>query len=168
MKLIRRRADFQIDDPSLMRVLDAAREEALVRRSRVVDPRHLLLGLLSTDDPLLPRLLARAGVDLAGLGSGVRAALPPPVGAPGPREAGRALAYTPEATRILELAAEESDELEHPRIGPEHLLIALLRHRGDAAALVRQAGLTLEAARSHLFGVRQERASSGDEEPSDA
>jgi ATP-dependent Clp protease ATP-binding subunit ClpA len=88
----------------------------------------------------------------------VRAALPPPVGAPTLREADRVLAYVPEATHVLELAAEESHELEHPRIGPEHLLIALLRHRGDAAALLREAGLTLEAARSHLFGVRQEGA----------
>lgn len=44
--------------------------------------------------------------------------------------------YTRRVVRLVDLARKESSRLEHKHIGPEHLLLALLREEGGAAALV--------------------------------
>jgi ATP-dependent Clp protease ATP-binding subunit ClpA len=56
-----------------------------------------------------------------------------------------------EVRRVVELAGEEASRLGHRYVGPEHLLLGMLRDGDSAAARVLQAeGVDLEAARAAL------------------
>jgi ATP-dependent Clp protease ATP-binding subunit ClpA len=56
-----------------------------------------------------------------------------------------------EVRRVVELAGEEASRLGHRYVGPEHLLLGMLRDGDSAAARVIQAeGVDLEAARAAL------------------
>ena len=56
-----------------------------------------------------------------------------------------------EVRRVVELAGEEASRLGHRYVGPEHLLLGMLRDGDSAAARVLQAeGVDLEAARATL------------------
>jgi ATP-dependent Clp protease ATP-binding subunit ClpA len=159
MSLFRRKPEYQITDRAVMRILDVARDAVLYRRVRVIDPRYLLLGLLDSDDPLLGDVLRGAGLDVPRARARLEAVLPAVVGPPDARAADRVLPYSGDSTRALELAAEEAvalDDASGP--GPVHLLIALLRQGGEAAAVLSGAGLTLDAAYEHLGFLRQESA----------
>jgi ATP-dependent Clp protease ATP-binding subunit ClpA len=52
--------------------------------------------------------------------------------------------------RILDLAREEADRLGHRYLGPEHLLLGILRDDGNAAEILRAHGVDLDAARVAL------------------
>ena len=69
---------------------------------------------------------------------------PPPGAEPTPAR----LRVAPEARAAVQLAGEEATALGAPRMGSEHLLLGILRAGdGKAAAVLRAAGVTLEAAR---------------------
>jgi ATP-dependent Clp protease ATP-binding subunit ClpA len=73
------------------------------------------------------------------------AATDPP---PGAEPTGPRLRVAPEARAAVQLATEEAAALGAPRMGSEHLLLGILRAGdGTAAAALRRAGVTLEAAR---------------------
>jgi hypothetical protein len=56
-----------------------------------------------------------------------------------------------EVRRIVELAGEEASRFGHCYIGPEHLLVGMLREHGSGAARILQAeGVDLDAARAAL------------------
>jgi ATP-dependent Clp protease ATP-binding subunit ClpA len=61
------------------------------------------------------------------------------------------VAFTQPARRVWLLAQQEAQRLHHHDIGPEHLLLGLLRH-GDnrAAGVLRTHGLDLETARAEV------------------
>jgi hypothetical protein len=52
--------------------------------------------------------------------------------------------------RVLELATEEAARFGHRYVGPEHLLLGLLRDAGPAARILQAQGVDLEAARTAL------------------
>jgi quinol monooxygenase YgiN len=129
------------------RALFFARYEASQLGSPTVDAEHLLLGLLREGSGATARIVGGSGLDLLK----VRAAV-------GDASAGRPKVATsvemPIAERCksaLQQAASESDRLEQPFIGPEHLLLALL-HQPDSLAgrILDEAGLTLATARAVL------------------
>ena len=73
-----------------------------------------------------------------------------------------------EVRRVVELAGEEASRFGHGYIGPEHLLVGMLRDRHSGAARVLQAeGVDLEAARAAL-GRLAARGVVPDPRPSDA
>ena len=56
-----------------------------------------------------------------------------------------------ESTRVLQYASEEADALKHRSVGPEHLLLGLLREKDSrAAATLTRYGMQLESARETL------------------
>jgi ATP-dependent Clp protease ATP-binding subunit ClpA len=166
MSLFSRKRRYEINEPRLMKICATAREEAIRRRERSVDALHDLLGLLDTDDPVVSAVFQRAGVDRAELRRRVEAELPPPrQDEPTPRERDRTLPSTPDAVRAFTLAFEEADELDHPRLLPEHLLVGLLRQKGKAARLLDRAGLRLDAARAYVFEERPEQDAPGAGDP---
>lgn len=63
---------------------------------------------------------------------------------------------TVQAREALEYAAQEAAAMGHPTVGPEHLLLALLRDdRGPAVAALEAVGVSFAAARReirHLYG----------------
>ena len=57
--------------------------------------------------------------------------------------------FTEEARRVLDLAREEAERFGHRFVGPEHLVLGLLRDGGNPAAGILQArGVDLAAARA--------------------
>ena len=59
--------------------------------------------------------------------------------------------FTQQVRQVLDLARDEADRFGHRYVGPEHLVLGLLRDRSSGAAWVLQArGVDLEAARAAL------------------
>ncbi len=69
--------------------------------------------------------------------------------------------------RVLELAGEEAARFGHRYVGPEHLLLGLLRDAGPAAGILQAQGVDLEVARAAL-GRLAERGVVPGPRPSDA
>lgn len=58
---------------------------------------------------------------------------------------------TPAARRVMSLASQESEQLDHGYIGDEHILLGLLREQASqASSLLRGYGLDLPGARAEL------------------
>ncbi len=128
-------------------VLAEAANAARRLRQDALGTEHLLLGLLA--ERTLAATLKDLGVDPRALAQHVEAALPP-----GPRGASSGLpAPTAELREALQLAEAEAAQ-RGVAIGPEHLLLGLLALRqGPAPKLLRQAGISLRAARQALAGA---------------
>jgi len=61
-----------------------------------------------------------------------------------------------QADRVLDLAREEADLLGHRYLGPEHLVLGVLRDGGSGASWILEAnGVNLIAARAELRGLAQ-------------
>jgi ATP-dependent Clp protease ATP-binding subunit ClpC len=69
--------------------------------------------------------------------------------------------FSAETKRILMVTAEEADALLHQHIGPEHLLLGLLREeKSFAASILRKAGIGLTGVREQV--AAQSRSISSD------
>ena len=59
--------------------------------------------------------------------------------------------FSAETKRVLEYASEEADGLEHRHIGPEHLLLGLMREASSRAAIaLARHGMELEGVRQQI------------------
>src|SRR6266550_286667 len=140
------------------KVLQLAREEAHRLGHEYVGTEHLLLGVLREEKGIGALVLTEAGVTLEAARSEVvrmlRTEMPevsattPPVTPPVP--------YTPDARGSLQLALQEARDLKAASLGPELLLLGVLRVMltappGSASAalatLLNAAGLTPERVR---------------------
>jgi enamine deaminase RidA (YjgF/YER057c/UK114 family) len=138
------------------RSLFFARYEASQLGSTSIAPEHLLLGLIRERHGIIENLLTLCGVsgDLdfemrqdfeaqEGIGPGVTRT-------PTSTE----MPFTPEMKQVLQYATEEADRLNHQNIGPEHLLLGVLREENcPAAALLRRHGLDLAIAREKVVEI---------------
>jgi ATP-dependent Clp protease ATP-binding subunit ClpC len=139
------------------RVIFFGRYEASQFGSPMIETEHLLLGLLR-EDPLtrlmLPPKAGEAILAIIQKETPVREKTSTSVDLP----------LSDPAKRVLGYAMEESDQLGHPHIGTEHLLLGLLREEGTLACkLLDQFGLKLDAARKKAATLDKER--SGEPEP---
>jgi ATP-dependent Clp protease ATP-binding subunit ClpC len=143
------------------RVIFFARYEASQFGSPVIEPEHLLLGLLREDKALTNRFLrSHASVEAIRkqieANTTVRDKVSTSVDLPLSNESKRVLAY----------AAEEAMRLSHKHIGTEHLLLGLLREeKCFAAAILLERGLKLEAVREDLKGTPHETGAGSRQEP---
>ena len=65
--------------------------------------------------------------------------------------------FTEQAQRVVGLAGEEAEGLGHRYLGPEHLLLGILREGASGAArLLGSHGVGLEAARAELLGLARQ------------
>jgi hypothetical protein len=117
------------------RVLDRAQEEAESFDHNYVGTEHLLLGLLREDEGAAANLLSDHGIAL----EQGRATVERLVGRG--RSNGRACeptGLTPRSKRVIELAVDEARRLKHTHVGPEHLLLGLVREgQGVAVAVLK-------------------------------
>nr|WP_296065465.1 ATP-dependent Clp protease ATP-binding subunit [uncultured Actinoplanes sp.] len=119
------------------RVVVLAQEEGRLLQHHDIATEHLLLGLISEGESLAAQALTAAGVTL----EAARAIVAESAGAD-PGEPGLHVPFTPGAKNVLELALRESLKLGHGYIGPEHILLGLLR---DSAGVTAQILVTLGA-----------------------
>jgi len=139
---------FERYNEEARRSLFFARYEASVLGDRTIETHHLLLGLLKDQNDLLTRLLATADVtpdsvrrviyERAGTGTT-------------PIDTYVEIPFSADAKQALRYTSEESHILLHDHIGPEHLLLGLLRlEQGLAWDILREQGLALARVRDAL------------------
>lgn len=131
------------------RVVIHAQDEARRMGHNFVGTEHLLLGLIRETNSLPAKVLQSIGLDL----ETVRAEVLKATGrgpAIGPNEE---VTFTPRAKKVvLELAGEEARALNQNYIGPEHLLLGLIREgEGVAAQVLLAAGADLNKVRHQLM-----------------
>ena len=118
-------------------VVVAAEREARTLRHTRIGTEHLLLGVLGRTDEVGARALAKLGVTLGA----ARAQVMRIVGLP-ETPSPPTLPMTPPARDALAGALREAIELGFTTVGPEHILLAVLRERDSVAVRVlRDAGV---------------------------
>ena len=133
------------------RVIFFARYEASVAGAEAIEPEHLLLGISREDRPLLGRFLPNGKTSIDELRNRLcqavkREPIPTSVEMP----------LSPESKRTLHFAHEESDRLRHRHIGPEHLLLGILREDSRASGTLFDFGVRLDDVRDALAQNRDE------------
>src|SRR5215204_3717894 len=130
------------------RVIFFARYEALQYGSQVISPEHILLGLMREDKTLSARFFPfRNSLSVEAVRREVEERITFRERIPQSAE----LHLSNETKRILALAAEESRKLKNRHIGPEHLLLGILREeKSIAAEILFQYGLRLQDVRDEI------------------
>ncbi|AEK62134.1 ATP-dependent chaperone ClpB [Collimonas fungivorans] len=135
----------------LQEAIADAQSQAVGNDNQYIDPVHALIALLNQDDGSATSLLQRAGVNVAALETGLKAALerlPKVSGAGGEVQIGR------ELLALLNLADKEAQKRGDQFIASEMLLLALLDDKSDAGRLARENGLTRKALEAAITAVR--------------
>jgi uncharacterized protein (TIGR03435 family) len=141
------------------RTLFFARYEAGQSGAPSIDTLHLLLGLIREPQAITARIFAEAGLSLPD----VRREIYQVAGNGPPISTSREIPFHYDVQNALRAAAEEADRLLHDHVGPEHLLLGLLRiEESGAARLLTEKGLRIAPVRdaivvSHSRGGRPER-----------
>jgi len=134
--------------PSTRDALERSKVSVAAFKHSHITPEHLLLGMLESSDATLSKALALGKAKPAQLKILVQRHL-----RLGEYEiAADQLTFSERAKRVLETAREESVRAQNPQIGPEHLLLGLIRVRNTVASAV-LAAVDLDA-----DGVRAELA----------
>ncbi|MEV0715274.1 ATP-dependent Clp protease ATP-binding subunit [Asanoa sp. NPDC050611] len=131
------------------RVVILAQEEARIFNHASIGTEHLLLGILKEGENVGARALVGLGLSLVS----VRQQVEEVIGAGGKPAAGH-IPFTPRARRVLELALREAIQLGHGHIGPEHVLLGLVRDGGGVGAQV-LAGFGADAAAVRLRVIEE-------------
>jgi ATP-dependent Clp protease ATP-binding subunit ClpC len=133
------------------RVIFFARYEALQYGSPRISPEHILLGLLREDKTISSRFLPfRMSLSVDSVRREVEERIVLRDRIPQSAE----LHLAPETKKVLFYANEESRHLKNRHIGPEHLLLGIIREeKSIAAEILMQHGLRVQDIRDEL--VRQ-------------
>jgi ATP-dependent Clp protease ATP-binding subunit ClpC len=133
------------------RVLNAAREEASNRQQKFIGPEHILLGLIREEKGLAALLLQKLNVDH----EAIRATVDFVITHSGSRVIPDVTGFTPHSRRVIQIANNEALSQGQALVGPEHLLLALLREgEGIAAGVLISLGLTYQKVYTALTGRR--------------
>lgn len=138
-----------------IKVIMLAQEEARRLGHNFVGTEQILLGLIGEGTGIAAKVLKSLGVSLKdarvevekiiGRGSGFVAVEIP---------------FTPRAKRVLELSWDEARQLGHNYIGPEHLLLGLIREgEGVAVRVLENLGVELSRVRSSVIRMLGETSS---------
>jgi len=131
------------------RVIFFARYEALQYGSHVISPEHILLGLMREDKTISARFFPfRNSLTVEAIRRDVEERIVLRERIPQSAE----LHLASETKRILALSNEESQRLKNRHIGPEHLLLGILREeRSIAAEILYHYGLRLQDVRDEIL-----------------
>ncbi|HET9219525.1 MAG TPA: Clp protease N-terminal domain-containing protein [Terriglobia bacterium] len=126
------------------RVVFFARFAASQSGEAAIESEHLLLGLIREAGCVFSRLIPSLALEE------LRASIPRRVVVENPAMRIH-MPLSAELRRILGYSAEEANDLDQRQIGPEHLLLALLRENTCLAArLLTDAGVQIESLRQKL------------------
>ncbi|HEY3363768.1 MAG TPA: Clp protease N-terminal domain-containing protein [Symbiobacteriaceae bacterium] len=127
------------------RVVALAQVEARRLNSTRIGTEHLLLGLLRAGESTAILALRALGLEMDGLSLNVER-----LAGPGGGPVSGAMPFSPRAGQVLTvLAPDEAKALAKRQVGPEHLLLGLIREgEGLAAVALDEAGVDLLKART--------------------
>ena len=128
-------------------VVVLAEEEARLLNHNWIGTEHLLLGLIRQGDSVAARALESLGISL----QAVRQEVEEIIGQ-GEQVPSEEIPFTPRSKMVLELALRESLQLRDNYIGPEHILLGLMREGdGVAAQVLVKLGADLNRARQQVI-----------------
>ncbi|WP_253763623.1 ATP-dependent Clp protease ATP-binding subunit [Hamadaea flava] len=113
------------------RVMVLAQEEARMLNHDNVGTEHVLLGLIHEGESVGAKALEKLGISLEGVRQQVEEVL-----GQGRQAVGGQIPFTPRAKKVLELSLREALQLGHNYIGPEHILLGLVREKESIAAQI--------------------------------
>jgi len=128
-----------------------AQSIALGADNTAIEPQHLLLALLNQEDGSTASLLARAGVQLNQLKTGLNAAI---ANLPKSADASGEVAISRDLNNLLNVTDKLSQKRGDAYIASEMFLLALADDKGEAAKLLKQNGLTKAALEAAIQAVR--------------
>jgi ATP-dependent Clp protease ATP-binding subunit ClpC len=138
---------FERYNEQARRALFFSRAEASRFGCRSIEPEHLLLGLLGEHRGVTARILTGAGTTPESLRAAVINSCRQGERFPTAVE----IPFTEPTKMVLNFGAAEADALGDDHIGPEHLLLGLLREeRSDAARLLATHGVRFRDARQTI------------------
>ncbi len=115
--------------PRAKKVLELSLREALALHHNYIGTEHIVLGLLREGEGVAAEVLVKLGADLPKVKQRVIELL-----ATGPEATSRLTIATPMSEELQPAAFELARTLDHPRMGTEHLLLALLSTPKSGAA----------------------------------
>jgi ATP-dependent Clp protease ATP-binding subunit ClpA len=113
------------------RVVVLAQEEARMLDHNYIGTEHLLLGLIHEGDGIAAQAIGSTGLTL----DAARAEVEAMIGRGDSAPFGH-IPFTPRAKKVLELALREALALKKSYIGPEHILLGLLREGDGVGAQI--------------------------------
>jgi ATP-dependent Clp protease ATP-binding subunit ClpC len=130
-------------------VFALAREAAVGLHHEYVGTEHILLGLVREGEGVAVAVLRNLHVGLHEVEQLVEKKVKKGKAA---LMVGPDLPYTVRAKKVVELAMTEARELGHRYVGTEHLLLGLLlEEKGVAAQVLKDVGVSLQAARTEML-----------------
>lgn len=142
--------------PSLFTVqskaaLLATHEEAQRLGSSLIEPEHLLLGLIADPQGNVASILRTCHVKLEDLRKAALATIPPA------EQIAAAPDLSPRAKRAIRLSVFEAKGLGHGLLDAEHLLLGILCEEGEASKLLKDHGVSLKNVRAVAAHIYDER-----------
>ncbi|HWJ66344.1 MAG TPA: ATP-dependent Clp protease ATP-binding subunit [Nocardioides sp.] len=129
------------------RVVVLAQEEARMLNHNYIGTEHILLGLIHEGEGVAAKALESLGISL----EGVRQQVEEIIGQGQQAPSGH-IPFTPRAKKVLELSLREALQLGHTYIGPEHILLGLVRDsEGVAARILARLGAELNRVRQQVI-----------------
>jgi ATP-dependent Clp protease ATP-binding subunit ClpC len=133
------------------KVIAFAKEEAQRIGHDYLGTEHILLGIIKDGGGIAAAVLETLSIDLEKLKLEIEERVMESQG--GTMLAGE-IPFMPQAKKVFELAAEESQSLGHNYIGTEHLLLGLLKEgEGVAARVLLEMGVTYRKAKDTTISI---------------
>lgn len=140
---------FELFTDRARRVVVLAHEEAQRLNDPCVDTEHLLLGICDLGESVAEQALASRGITLDEVSMRVH-----DVAGEGGKQTADQIPFTQPAKTALELSYDESQRFGHDYIGPEHLLLGLIREgKGVAATVLVTLGADVDSVRQHVVRI---------------
>ena len=133
---------------SARQTLEFARAEAPRFHHDFIGTEHVLLGLLTLENGVVPNILRRFGVER----EAIRLEIEQFVGVGPAHEAATAIPYTPRVKKALELAIREAKAMNQVDVSTEHIFLGLLLEGdGVAAHVLKKLGVQIERTREAIL-----------------
>jgi ATP-dependent Clp protease ATP-binding subunit ClpA len=128
-------------------VMMLASGEARRFNHQFIETEHILLGLARAGSRVTAKVLKELSIDLNLVRLGLEKILQP--GLEKPESNWNAL--SPKAMKVIQYSIEEAQKLSHKEVGPEHILLGLLREEeGLAAQVLTNMGVKIQPARDEV------------------
>ncbi len=131
--------------------LTDAQSIALGADNATIEPQHLLLALLNQEESSTASLLARAGVQLNALKTGLTNAVD---AFPKPAETNGEIAISGDLNNLLNVTDKLAQKRDDTYIASEMFLLALADDKGETGKLLKKNGLTKKALEAAVMAVR--------------
>jgi len=133
------------------RVLNHAKQAALLFNHDYIGTEHILLGLvMDTTNGIAVTVLKNLNINADKVRYEISRIVKP--GSDKPADSSKSLPFTPRSKTVLEQAMNEAVRLKHNYIGTEHLLLGVIaENEGIAAQILINMGVKLDEAREEVL-----------------